>query len=589
MSAPNPNDFKNVIPGATSGLCEKLRNLLVSLPQLVANWVAFEFTDAGTFSDDYKALLCTACTDGSTPGSGGTNPQNPNMPAPTGITATDGTFSDRVRVTWNAVSPPSGVDAVTQYKIYRASSDIVNPNSSVLIGTVDAPTLTYDDLTAIVGTTYNYWVVATNGTQISAYGGPNAGNAGAPTTTIPAVSDLIATQGVYGTGGGPAITLEWTAPTGATKYDVYRNTVNDSSTATKVESDIVPILGTSQFSPADPSIWDNGDSISYNHTAPDSLTKYYFWVIAKKDAPPAVSPFSNSAQGWGSIVTPPFNGSSIIFQSAVQLLACAIDTGADTFTHVAHGYANGSVVAIYGTPPAGTSNNTAYYIVGATSNTFQVSLTSGGAAINLTTTGSGVGTRQVKLVPVGMTTAYVVGIGSAGGGAGGGTVYGGGGGGGGAVVVETFSVIAGDYMVLEASPDNQFTGNAPTMTNGDDGASIAFKINGVTKISITPGTGGVFNPAGGGAGGSGGIGTGTTSPIIYNGHAGLPASGGSGGGCGYAFGLRRLPGANQTGLWDGNGQGVGGAGGGSYPNSSAPTLAVGGRGVGGAAYVGLHS
>jgi hypothetical protein len=64
------------------------------------------------------------------------------------------------------------------------------------------------------------------------------------------------------------------------------------------------------------------------------------------------------------------------------------DATADAFTSHAHGYANGDEVALYanaGTVPTGYTANTVYYVVGVTTDTFQLSATVGGAAVNGTT------------------------------------------------------------------------------------------------------------------------------------------------------------------------------------------------------------
>ena len=507
MPMPTPNDFKNLIVSATGGTCEKMRNLF-ALPRKFSEWYSSFFNaDATGFTDEVEEMICAAkCT-------GDGNDANPNMPSPTGISASDGTYSDKVTVTWNAVVTATGIAAVTAYKVYRALSTITDPNSATLIATVTAPTVTYDDTSAVQGTTYNYWVVATNGTDTSNFGGPDVGNAGAPTTTLPAISDLRCSKGFNDNTGG-VIALVWTPPTGATKYAIYRNTVNDSGTATLVLDNAVPTLASSTFSNVVPPIYDNVGEIVYYDTPPSSNTKYYYWVIAKKDAPPAVSPFSNTDIGWDSVLVAPYLVSS-----------------------------------------------------------------------------ARLGRNDTMAVPGGCTKMYVVLFGG-GGGAGAGQVYGGGGGGGGGVVIEEFTVVPGDTLLVEASPNSETTGNAATTVDGTDGSDTLLKINTVLKMTANNGDGGNYNPAGGGTGGAGGSGSGTGSPLVYAGGAGGAASGGVGGASGYAFSQRRFPPAWYNGFapftsWDGNAVGPGFAGGGSYPNASAPSLAVGGYGYSGYAVIGF--
>lgn len=73
----------------------------------------------------------------------------------------------------------------------------------------------------------------------------------------------------------------------------------------------------------------------------------------------------------------PLNGVSYKF---------SLDPTANTIKQVAHGYVNGGrIVFIGGTPPGGLTEGTIYFVVSATTDTYQVAATSGGSAIDLTT------------------------------------------------------------------------------------------------------------------------------------------------------------------------------------------------------------
>lgn len=65
----------------------------------------------------------------------------------------------------------------------------------------------------------------------------------------------------------------------------------------------------------------------------------------------------------------------------------SLDAGTDFITSTAHGLVNGNAVTFSristGTFPSGIAANTVYYLVNKTTDTFQISLTSGGAAIDL--------------------------------------------------------------------------------------------------------------------------------------------------------------------------------------------------------------
>jgi hypothetical protein len=67
--------------------------------------------------------------------------------------------------------------------------------------------------------------------------------------------------------------------------------------------------------------------------------------------------------------------------------------GTETMTSTAHGMANGTRVRVEasggGVLPTGLSAGTNYYVVATAANTFQLSATLGGAAVNITTDGTG--------------------------------------------------------------------------------------------------------------------------------------------------------------------------------------------------------
>lgn len=74
--------------------------------------------------------------------------------------------------------------------------------------------------------------------------------------------------------------------------------------------------------------------------------------------------------------------------SSSAITATTQDTG-DTVTKSSHGLSNGTVVVFQSiTTTTGITANIRYYVVGATTNTFQVSTTYGGSAAALTTDGS---------------------------------------------------------------------------------------------------------------------------------------------------------------------------------------------------------
>lgn len=76
------------------------------------------------------------------------------------------------------------------------------------------------------------------------------------------------------------------------------------------------------------------------------------------------------------------------------------DISNDTFEAPGHGFSNTNTVVVWTVPgvalPTGVSEGTVYYVTGATTDDFTLSLTSGGATINITAVGSGFVQRIVE-------------------------------------------------------------------------------------------------------------------------------------------------------------------------------------------------
>jgi len=102
------------------------------------------------------------------------------IPAPTGVTASDGTHTDKVRITWTA---PGGA---THYQVYRATS---TAGTKTAVTSAWQAATSFDDATAAAGTTYYYWVKAASsstGTGESNYSTSDTGYRG--TASMP---DLV--------------------------------------------------------------------------------------------------------------------------------------------------------------------------------------------------------------------------------------------------------------------------------------------------------------------------------------------------------------------------------------------------------------
>jgi len=126
-------------------------------------------------------------------------------PAPTGVAASDGTYTDKARVTWNSVGPGA------YYRVSRGA----NPGSKTDIGSWQTGTA-YDDTSATPGVTYYYWVrTATDAAGANA-SGYSSSDTGWRALSPPA--GFSASDGAY----SDRVRATWSSVSGATHYRVYR-------------------------------------------------------------------------------------------------------------------------------------------------------------------------------------------------------------------------------------------------------------------------------------------------------------------------------------------------------------------------------
>ncbi|HEX6882428.1 MAG TPA: S8 family serine peptidase [Planctomycetota bacterium] len=186
---------------------------------------------------------------------------------PTGVAASDATSCSAVTVSWTAAAGASS------YQIWRSTTN--DSGTAASIGTDGASP--FDDTTAAPGTTYFYWVTGANACGSSGYSASDAGSRDASTT--PAPTGVLASDGTSCT----TVTVSWNAVAAATSYQIWRNTVNNSATASQIASD---------------------SASPYDDTTAAAGTTYFYWVRAV--GPCGVSGFSNSDSGArGSGSAPP--------------------------------------------------------------------------------------------------------------------------------------------------------------------------------------------------------------------------------------------------------------------------------------------
>jgi len=134
--------------------------------------------------------------------------------APSAIVATDSSLCDRVDISW---SPVAGT---TSYTVIRSSTN--NAGSGTAIGT---PTgASFADTTGSAGTTYFYFVSATNPCGNSA---TSSGDQGTRAQTPAAPTALAATDST----NCDQIDISWAASAGATSYEVFRAASDSSALA----------------------------------------------------------------------------------------------------------------------------------------------------------------------------------------------------------------------------------------------------------------------------------------------------------------------------------------------------------------------
>ena len=164
------------------------------------------------------------------------------LSAPDLLTASDGTFTNKVEITW------SESIGATKFMVYRSLTDN-SAASAGISGEISATN--YNDTTATQGQLYYYWVKAGNSNGWSDLGASESGY-----KNINPPENVNATDGIY----PDKIYVGWGKITNATKYKVYRNTTDNSSAASDISGDIFVT--------------------NFNDTTASSGQLYFYWVKA---------------------------------------------------------------------------------------------------------------------------------------------------------------------------------------------------------------------------------------------------------------------------------------------------------------------
>ena len=149
-------------------------------------------------------------------GNGDTSNPPATPPAPTATTNS----SSSITISWS-----SAADA-TSYKLYQSTDDDSSSATEIYAG--DATSTTQDSLTP--NTTYYYFLVACNTIGCSDFSQPASATTEEEEQTVPDTPSAPTLNVTSST----SIEVSWSTGTEASYYQLYRNTSNDSSSATKV-------------------------------------------------------------------------------------------------------------------------------------------------------------------------------------------------------------------------------------------------------------------------------------------------------------------------------------------------------------------
>jgi len=138
-----------------------------------------------------------------------------DIATPTGLTITQGTFSNRIEVTWNSIA--SGVN----YEVFRNTTSHFG-SASLLTTTTNTA---YNDMTATPATTYFFWIRARSGAAIGSESATASGFRGVPVPTNVSTNGLSA-----------SVQVNWNAVSGASEYRVFRASSNSSAASVQISS-----------------------------------------------------------------------------------------------------------------------------------------------------------------------------------------------------------------------------------------------------------------------------------------------------------------------------------------------------------------
>jgi PKD repeat protein len=191
--------------------------------------------------------------------------------APAGLVASDGTFDDKILLTWRA-----SVGA-TSYEVYRNTSNTTTGKDFIRLNEVSDTT--YEDNTAEVNKVYYYFIKAKNSIGTSRF---STGNSGYIAKIPSAPGSVAASNGTY----FDRIQVTWAKTAGATSYMVFRT---ESAAIVPNPAVDTPVGETNALF-----LNDFGDDIIPQ--VGGVVKNYFYWVAAKNQS--GISPISRSNNGY---------------------------------------------------------------------------------------------------------------------------------------------------------------------------------------------------------------------------------------------------------------------------------------------------
>jgi hypothetical protein len=189
----------------------------------------------------------------------------PDPTAPGSMSASQGTYADKIVLSWN---PASNADS---YRIFVATAP--NGQFTRLSGETSDSSV---DITGVEPNSHYFYKVA----------GVNSANEQGPFSTtvegwasLPAPTSVAASQGTY----GDKIVLSWAAVTGAYQYFVY-----ESGTASGTYAKLTTTTDITET------------SVNITGTTPNT---HYFYKVSAADALDNEGSLSASAEGWAALMT----------------------------------------------------------------------------------------------------------------------------------------------------------------------------------------------------------------------------------------------------------------------------------------------